>query len=81
MGLASVILGAVGILLSCIGCGGLIGLAGLVAGILALKTPDKKMGTIGIILSAVSILAALVVIVGFVIYLSLTANSGGYYYY
>jgi hypothetical protein len=81
MGLIAIILGAVGLVLSCVGCGFIISILGAVAGFFSLKTPNRSQGIIGLVLSGLGILIGLVFIC---IYLfafisSLAAPSYSYY--
>lgn len=62
MGTISLVIGAVGLLFSCIGCGGILSLLGLVAGILAQKTSSKSNGKIGIILSAIGLVISIIMV-------------------
>jgi hypothetical protein len=62
MGNIALGLGGVGCLLSFLGCGGLISLLGVIAGFLALKTSGRRNGTIGLVLSIVGLIIALVMV-------------------
>lgn len=59
MGIASFVLGIVGIVLSCIGIGGILGLVGLPLGIISLISKKRKAQSIvGIILCSLAILVS-----------------------
>lgn len=71
MGIASFVLGIVGIVLSCIGIGGVIGLVGLPLGIISLINKKRKAQSIvGIVLCSLSI-----VITVFMFYIALTDDG------
>ena len=78
-GLVALILGIAGVVLSCVGCGGLISIFGVIVGILALKTPDRQKGMIGLILSGLGILITL--ILGCILLFYFISNSSGSSYY
>jgi hypothetical protein len=79
-GLITLILGIAGLLLSCIGCGGLISIVGIVAGVLGLKnSANRRMTIIGLVLSGLGVIVTLIFACIFVFYLS-SGNSSGYYY-
>ncbi len=59
-GLVSLGLGIAGIAFSCVGCGGLLSLLGLIAGVISLKTSGRQTGRIGMILSVIGLLVTLV---------------------
>ena len=79
MGTWALILGIVAVALSCVGCGGLVSIAGLITGYLSLKTSSRQMGIIGMILSGVGIIIA--IIATFIIFAGiLNGNSNSYSY-
>ena len=78
-GTVTLVLGIAGLVLSCVGCGGILGLAGVILGILGMnKFPDNK-GKIGLIVSALSIIVALLVVcVGGFLMSQIQTSSGSY---
>lgn len=60
LGTISLVLGIIGILFSCLGCGGILSIAGAITGYLSLKTTSRQTGTIGLIISGLGIIATLV---------------------
>jgi hypothetical protein len=78
-GLVALILGIAGIVLSCVGCGGLISIVGVIVGIMSLKTPDRQKGMIGLILSGLGLLITL--IFGCILIFFYISNSSGNSYY
>ena len=67
IGTVSLVLGIVSILLSCVGCGGVISIAGLITGYLSRKTTSKQGGTIGMILSAIGLIVTIVFVCIFLV--------------
>jgi hypothetical protein len=78
-GTITLVLGIAGLALSCVGCGGILGLAGVILGFLGMnKFPDNK-GKIGLILSGLSIIVALLVVcVGGFFISQIQTSSGSY---
>jgi hypothetical protein len=76
----TLVLGIAGLALSCVGCGGIIGLAGVILGFLGLNKVPGNNAKIGLALSGLSIIVALVVVCmgGFLISLGGNTSSGGY---
>jgi hypothetical protein len=79
-GVVTLVLGIAGLALSCVGCGGIIGLAGVILGILGLNKVPGNNAKIGLVLSGLSIIVALVVVCagGFLVSLGGSTSSGGY---
>ena len=78
LGTISLILGIIGLIFSCVGCGGIFSIAGGILGIMAMKTPGKAQGKIGLILSIIGLVIAIIVvcvIAGSFIYSAITGNQ------
>ncbi len=77
LGIASLVLGIIGILLTC--CCGLFGLplpiAAIITGVLSLKTPGKAMGIAGIAMGVVAIALAIILLIANI---GLNAGNGGF---
>ncbi len=79
-GIVTLGLGIASLLFSCIGCGGLFSILGIIAGIMSLKTSVRQMGLIGLILSIVGLLISLVVLCIALFAIIGSMGNGGYYY-
>jgi hypothetical protein len=80
-GIITLILGIAGLLLSCVGCGGLISIVGIVAGVMGLKnSANRQMTIIGLVLSGLGLIVTLIFVCLFVFYLSSGNSSGSYYF-
>lgn len=80
IGIITLVLGGVGLLFSCVGCGGIFSILGLITGFLSLKTPERKKGTIGMILSGLGLLVSLIMVCIFLFFSSSIFGGGGGYY-
>ena len=60
MGMVALILGILAVVLSWIACGGIIAIPGLIVGYLSLKTSGRQMGIIGMILSGIGLVIAII---------------------
>jgi hypothetical protein len=76
IGLISLILGIIGLILSCVGCGGLISIVGAITGFISLKTSSRSKGIIGIILSGLGLVVSLIVVCLFLVLIFYQAKSG-----
>ena len=81
LAITSLVLGIVSVLLCCtLWIGGICGIAGLITGIMGMKsTTGKGMAIGGVICSVVGILAALVILILGIIGLSVMDGYGYYY--
>jgi hypothetical protein len=76
IGTVSLVLGIVGIVFSCVGCGGILSILGAIAGFLSLKTSSKKTGTIGLILSGLGLIVTLVFVCIYLLFIFRSAMPG-----
>ncbi len=76
-GVISLVLGILGIALSCIGCGGLLSLLGLAAGYLSLKTSSRQNGIIGMVLSSIGLVLTLALLCLLLFNIPSFQRSGG----
>ncbi len=79
-GLIALGLGIAGVVFSCVGCGGLLSILGLIAGIMSLKTSGRQTGLIGLILSIIGLLVTLVFLCLYAFAYIGSVRSGSYYY-
>jgi hypothetical protein len=78
-GTITLVLGITGLALSCVGCGGILGLAGVILGFLGLNKVPGSRGKIGLVLSGLSIIVALVVVcLGGFLMTQAQTSSGSY---
>ena len=77
LGIASLVLGIIGILLTC--CCGLLGLplpiAAIITGVLSLKTPGKGMGIAGISMGVIAIVLSIILLFANI---GINAANGGF---
>ncbi len=78
--LAALGLGIAGVVFSCVGCGGLLSLLGLIAGVMSLKTSGRQTGLIGVILSIIGLLVTLVFLCLYAFAYFGSVSSRSYYY-
>jgi hypothetical protein len=76
LGITSLILGIAGIIFSCVGCGGILSVIGLITGYLSLKTAGRQNGIIGLILSGIGLIISIVAIC-IIAVLAITSFSSG----
>ena len=79
-GIVTLGLGIASLLFSCVGCGGLISILGIIAGIMSLKTSGRQTGMIGLILSIIGLLISLVILCIYLFAIVGSFSSNGYYY-
>jgi len=75
-GMISIVLGVLGMALSCIGCGGLLSLLGLAAGFLSLKTSSRQTGIIGMVLSGIGLVLTLAMLCLFLFSFTMARRNG-----
>lgn len=78
MGTITLVLGGVGLLLSFVGCGGLLCVLGLVAGFLSLKTSGRSNAIIGMVLSGLGLIISLVMACIFIFSFIASGSYTGY---
>ncbi len=61
LGTITLILGILGLVFSCVGCGGLPAIAGLITGFASLKSSSDSKGKIGLVLSGLGLIIAIIV--------------------
>jgi hypothetical protein len=76
IGTVTLVLGIAGLALSCVGCGGLFAIGGLVTGFMGLKSAPGSNNKIGLVLSGLGIIVSLIAVCGFLYFSS--QNQGNF---